>query len=104
MLTNLETRTLQKLANGQRVKQVAASEGSSHSAVDKRISNIKRKLNAKTLSEAVYKAVKAGVICLLLVTTTALEIEVAINPDFTDIDIQRRFTRRVKEGRKPRDL
>lgn len=96
MLTELEVSTLHRLANGQLVKQVAASDSVSHSCIDKRISNIKRKLNAKTLCEAVYKAYKAGVICLLITTTSALEIELAINPDFTDTDIQRRFSRRIK--------
>lgn len=96
MLTELEKTTLQRLANGELVKQVADSSSVSHSCIDKRISNIKRKLNAKTLCEAVYKASKAGIICLLLTTTSALEIELAINPDFTDSDIQRRFSRRIK--------
>lgn len=96
MLTELEVSTLHRLANGQLVKQVASSDSVSHSCIDKRISNIKRKLNAKTLCECVYKAAKAGIICLLLTTTSALEIELAINPDFTDADIQRRFSRRIK--------
>lgn len=96
MLTDLELSTLHRLANGELIKQIASSESISHSAVDKRISNIKRKLKAKTLCEAVYKASKAGIICLLLTTTSALEIELAINPDFTDADIQRRFSRRIK--------
>lgn len=96
MLTDLELSTLHRLANGELIKQIASSESISHSAVDKRISNIKRKLSAKTLCEAVYKASKAGIICLLLTTTSALEIELAINPDFTDSDIQRRFSRRIK--------
>lgn len=96
MLTELEVSTLHRLANGQLVKQVASADSVSHSCIDKRISNIKRKLNAKTLCEAVYKASKAGIICLLITTTSALEIELAINPDFTDVDIQRRFSRRTK--------
>ena len=96
MLTELEVSTLHRLANGQLVKQVAHTDSVSHSCIDKRISNIKRKLNAKTLCEAVYKASKAGVICLILTTTSALEIELAINPDFTGVDIQRRFSRRIK--------
>ena len=96
MLTELEVSTLHRLANGQLVKQVAYTDSVSHSCIDKRISNIKRKLKAKTLCEAVYKASKAGIICLLIATTSALEIELAINPDFTDADIQRRFSRRVK--------
>lgn len=96
MLTELEVSTLHRLANGQLVKQVADSDSVSHSCIDKRIRNIKRKLNAKTLCECIYKASKAGIICLLLTTTSALEIELAINPDFTDADIQRRFSRRIK--------
>lgn len=96
MLTELEVSTLHRLANGQLVKQISYTDSVSHSCIDKRISNIKRKLNAKTLCECVYKASKAGIICLLLTTTSALEIELAINPDFTDADIQRRFSRRVK--------
>ncbi|AVR75890.1 hypothetical protein ValSw33_66 [Vibrio phage ValSw3-3] len=100
MLTELEVSTLHRLANGQLVKQVAHTDSVSHSCVDKRISNIKRKLNAKTLCEAAYKATKAGIICLLITTTSALEIELAINPDFTDADIQRRFSRRINSKSK----
>ncbi|UYE90943.1 hypothetical protein [Vibrio phage vB_VaS_L1] len=55
---------------------------------------------AKTLCEAVYKASKAGIICILITTTSALEIELAINPDFADADIQRRFSRRINSKSK----
>lgn len=101
MLTELEVSTLHRLANGQLVKQVAHTDSVSHSCIDKRISNIKRKLNAKTLCECVYKASKAGIICLLITTTSALEIELAVNPDLTDADIQRRFSRRVRRKSEP---
>lgn len=104
MLTDLELSTLRKLANGELIKQVADSESISHSAVNKRITSIKRKLDAKTLCECIYKASKAGLICLLITTTTALEIEIAINPDFTDTDFGRnRIARRVKRKSEPND-
>lgn len=97
MLTSLEKNTLQKLANGMLVKQVADSENVSHTAIDKRIKSIKRKLKAKTLCEAVYVAAKTGLICILITTLTAFEIEIAINPDFTDCDLNRaRYSRRIK--------
>lgn len=105
MLTDLEVSTLNKIANGKLVKQVAGSESVSHSAIDKRIGNIKRKLNAKTLCEAVYKASKSGLICVLMVTLTCLEVEIAINPDFTDADMNRsRYSRRVKRSKRETDL
>ena len=96
MLTRLELSTLRRLANGELIKQIASQDSSSHSAIDKRIKNIKRKLGAKTLSECIYKAAKAGIICLLITTTSAIELEMAINPDFTDLDMQRRVSRRIK--------
>ncbi len=96
MLTRLELSTLRRLANGELIKQIASQDSSSHSAIDKRIKNIKRKLVAKTLSECIYKAAKAGIICLLITTTSAIELEMAINPDFTDLDMQRRVSRRIK--------
>lgn len=97
MLTHLEITTLKKIADGQLLKQVADSECVTQSCVNKRINSIKRKLDAKTLCECIYKASKAGIICLLITTTTALEIEIAINPDFTDTDFGRtRVARRIK--------
>lgn len=97
MLTKLEVNTLKKFASGLLVKQIANEERCTHSAIDKRVKSIKRKLNAKTLSECVYKAAKAGVICLLITTTTALEVQITINPDFTNLDMNRsRISRRIK--------
>ena len=87
---------MRRLANGELIKQIASQDSPSHSAIDKRIKNIKRKLGAKTLSECIYKATKAGIICLLITTTSAIELEMAINPDFTDLDMQRRVSRRIK--------
>lgn len=98
MLTDLEVSTLKRLANGELIKQIADSESLSHSAIDKRIKRIKSKLEAKTLCEAVHKACKSGVICLLIVSTTSLELEMAVNPDFTDADIVRRVKTRRKES------
>ncbi len=100
MLTRLELSTLRRLANGELIKQIASQDSPSHSAIDKRIKNIKRKLGAKTLSECIYKATKAGIICLLITTTSAIELEMAINPDFTDLDMQRRVSRQVRTKRK----
>ncbi len=91
---------MHRLANGELIKQIASQDSSSHSAIDKRIKNIKRKLVAKTLPECIYKATKAGIICLLITTTSAIELEMAINPDFTDLDMQRRVSRQVKTRRK----
>lgn len=100
MLTELEVKTLQKFASGSLVKQIACNERVSHSAIDKRVKSIKRKLNSKTLPECIYKATKAGIICLLITTTSAIELEIAINPDFTDLDMQRRVSRQVRTKRK----
>ena len=103
-LTNLEVKTLKKLASGLVIKQIADDENCTHSAIDKRIKTIKGKLKAKTLAQCIYRASKAGVICLLLVTTSAVELEMAINPDFTDLDLQRRITRQIKTKRETKDL
>ncbi|AGN51402.1 hypothetical protein VPJG_00038 [Vibrio phage jenny 12G5] len=100
MLTELEVKTLKKFASGSLVKQIACNERVSHSAIDKRIKSIKRKLKAKTLAECVYKATNAGIICLLITATTSLEIEIAINHDFTDLDLQRRVSRQSRTKRK----
>ncbi|AUR88994.1 signal transduction response regulator, C-terminal effector [Vibrio phage 1.231.O._10N.261.49.F8] len=99
-LTNLEVKTLKKLASGLVIKQIADNENCTHSAIDKRIKTIKGKLKAKTLAQCIYRASKAGVICLLLATTSAVELEMAINPDFTDLDLQRRVSRRIKTSTK----
>lgn len=99
-LTKLEVKTLKKLASGKVIKQIAWEDDTTHSAIDKRIKNVKRKLNAKTLAQCIYKVTKAGVICLLITTTSAIEIEMAINPDFTDLDMQRRASRQVRARRK----
>jgi len=103
-LTNLEVKTLKKLASGLVIKQIADDENCTHSAIDKRIKTIKGKLKAKTLAQCIYKASKAGVICLLLVTMSAVELEMAINPDFTDLDLQRRITRQIKTKRETKGL
>ncbi|AUR89968.1 winged helix-turn-helix DNA-binding domain protein [Vibrio phage 1.135.O._10N.222.54.B6] len=100
MLTELEVKTLQKFASGSLIKQIACNERVSHSAIDKRVKSIKRKLKAKTLSECIYKAAKSGIICLLITATTSLEIEIAINHDFTDLDLQRRVSRQSRTKRK----
>jgi DNA-binding CsgD family transcriptional regulator len=103
MLTPLEISTLDKLANGELIKNIAAFGGVSHSAVDKRIENIKRKLNARTICECVYKASKAGLICLLITSIQILEHEIIAHPDDFG-DIGRRSARNAKSNRKPRDL
>ncbi|AUR92815.1 signal transduction response regulator, C-terminal effector [Vibrio phage 1.177.O._10N.286.45.E10] len=103
-LTNLEVKTLKKLASGLVIKQIADDENCTHSAIDKRIKTIKGKLKAKTLAQCIYRASKAGVICLLLVTMSAVELEMAINPDFTDLDLQRRITRQIKTKRETKGL
>ncbi|CAH9016403.1 signal transduction response regulator,C-terminal effector [Vibrio phage 381E49-1] len=99
-LTKLEVKTLKKLASGKVIKQIAWEDDTTHSAIDKRIKNIKRKLNAKTLAQCIYKVTKAGVICLLLFSISAVELETAMNPDFTDIDQHRRVSRRIRTDRK----
>lgn len=51
-LTAAEVQALQMQASGMRLKQVAAALGISESAVKARLTNAKRKLAAKTLSQA----------------------------------------------------
>ena len=103
MLTPLEISTLDKLAKGELIKNIAILSGVSHSAIDKRIENIKRKLNAKTACECVYKASKAGLVCLLITSMQILEHEIIAHPDDFG-DAGRRSTRNAKSNRKPRDL
>mgnify|MGYP000521841441 CR=1 FL=1 len=100
MLTELEVKTLQKFASGSLVKQIACNERVSHSAIDKRVKSIKRKLNAKTLPECIYKATKAGIICLLVTTTVSLEVQIAMNSNFTDVDLGRGLSRLTRTKRK----
>ena len=57
---------LSRTANGKSSKQVAADMGISIDAVTKHLQKAREKLNAKTTTEAVYKAVKSGLICLLI--------------------------------------
>lgn len=52
-LTAAEVEALQMQALGQRLKQIAAQLGISESAVKARLNNAKRKLGAKTLSQAI---------------------------------------------------
>ena len=99
-LTNLEVKTLKKLASGLVIKQIADDENCTHSAIDKRIKTIKGKLKAKTLAQCIYRASKAGVICLLITTTTSLEVQIAMNNNFTDVDLGRGASRLVRTKRK----
>ncbi|CAL9959692.1 hypothetical protein VPHK24_0055 [Vibrio phage K24] len=99
-LTNLEVKTLKKLASGLVIKQIADDENCTHSAIDKRIKTIKGKLKAKTLAQCIYKASKAGVICLLIAASTSLEIQIAMNSKFTEVDFGRTMSRPYRSGRK----
>ncbi|CAH9016557.1 signal transduction response regulator,C-terminal effector [Vibrio phage 242E40-1] len=98
-LTKLEVKTLKKLASGKVIKQIAWEDDTTHSAIDKRIKNIKRKLNAKTLAQCIYKVTKAGIICLLIAASTSFEIRVAMDDDYSDIEFNR-VPSRIKTGRK----
>ncbi|AUS02123.1 signal transduction response regulator, C-terminal effector [Vibrio phage 2.095.A._10N.286.46.E10] len=98
-LTNLEVKTLKKLASGLVIKQIADDENCTHSAIDKRIKTIKGKLKAKTLAQCIYKASKAGVICLLIAASTSFEIRIAMDEDYSDIEFNR-VPSRIKTGRK----
>jgi DNA-binding CsgD family transcriptional regulator len=57
---------LSRTAHGKSSKQVAADMGISIDAVTKHLQKAREKLSARTTTEAVYKAVKSGLICLLL--------------------------------------
>ena len=57
---------LSRTAHGKSSKRVAADMGISIDAVTKHLQKAREKLNAKTTTEAVYKAVKSGLICLLI--------------------------------------
>lgn len=99
-LTNLEVKTLKKLASGLVIKQIADDENCTHSAIDKRIKTIKGKLKAKTLAQCIYRASKAGVICLLITASTCLEIQIAMNSKFTEVDFGRVPSRAYRGSRR----
>ncbi len=61
-LTNKEREVLEALASGRSTKEVAAMFGISAHTVGDHIKSIYRKLSVNSRGEAVYKAVKAGVI------------------------------------------
>jgi DNA-binding CsgD family transcriptional regulator len=58
--------TLKHVAHGNSSKQVAAIMGITIDAVTKNLERARHKLNAKTTTEAVYKAAKSGLIAVLL--------------------------------------
>lgn len=75
---------LQDYANGLLIKQIADKHSVSVSYVDKVLRAHRERLNAKTLAHAVYKAAKAGLICVLIMASA-----------FDDYDATRR-TREIR--------
>lgn len=95
---------LNDIAHGKLIKQIAYEHGVSVSAVDKGLANAKHKLDAKTLCEAVYKAAKQGLICLLIFSMQSLEIDLVINPDHQgDIGRNRTKTKLYRTKKKEFD-
>ena len=63
--------TLKLVSCGNSSKQVACIMGITIDAVTKNLERARSKLNAKTTTEAVYKAAKSGLICLLLTASVS---------------------------------
>ena len=81
---------LKLAANGNSAKESARELGVSERAINENLKRAKKKLNARTVAEAVYKAVKAGVICLLIAQQLY-----GIPNDFTRIRGEGRLTIRT---------
>ena len=62
---------LKLVAHGNSSKQVAYLMGITIDAVTKNLERARLKMQAKTTTEAVYKAAKSGLICLLLVASVS---------------------------------
>ena len=84
-LTPKQLEALNHAAHGLHMKQVADRMGISMSTVDKHLAAARHRLHAKTLANAVYKAVKGGFLCLLIINST-----------LSDDDVIRRSPRRSR--------
>jgi len=79
---------LSRTAHGKSSKQVADEMSISIDAVTSHLHRAREKLNAKTTTEAVYKAAKSGLICLLLSVSVSNSLH-----DFTRISRRNASTR-----------
>ena len=74
-------------ANGLSNKQIADKMGIHVGMVGRHLRLVKEKLNAKTMNQAIYKACKNGIICVLIVSMQLAEMrsywDDSINLDFT---------------------
>ena len=83
--------TLKLTAHGNSSKQVAYLMGITIDAVTKNLERARLKMQAKTTTEAVYKAAKSGLICLL--------ITVSMSNSLHDLTRVNRRTSRVRTVR-----
>ena len=73
-LTDIEVKTLKDLSGGLLIKQIAHKHGVAHSTIDHRLIRIKRKLEAKTLYQCIYRAAKMGLICALITVNLCVDM------------------------------
>lgn len=68
-------KALRLTAMGNSAKQVASIMGITQDGVVKHLLRAREKLSAKTTAEAIYRAAKAGIICLLIVASASEPLE-----------------------------
>jgi len=68
-------KALSLTAHGKSAKQVADMMGITQDCVVKHLLRARVKLKAKTTAEAIYKAAKSGLICLLIITSSAQQFD-----------------------------
>ena len=88
--------TLKLVAYGNSSKQVAHIMGITIDAVTKNLERARRKLNAKTTTEAVYKAAKSGLIAVLLT--------VSVNNSLHDVNRVSRRSASMRSQRVQREF
>lgn len=89
-------------ANGLSNQQIADEMGIHVGMVGRHLRLVKEKLNAKTMNQAIYKACKNGIICLLIVSMQSAEMrgywDESINLDFTRVRRPNGKTKRKEDG------
>ena len=89
-------------ANGLSNKQIADKMDIHVGMVGRHLRLVKMKLNAKTMNQAIYKACKNGIICLVIVSMQCAEMrsywDDSVNLDFTRARRTKTKSRRKEDG------
>ncbi len=91
-LTSLEVKTIDLIAKGKSNKQIADSQNCSINTIQSRVRNIYYKLNSNNRAETVAKAIKIGILSVLM--TVAQYHAASVH----DIDLD--FARLQRTGRR----